>query len=200
MKSYYMKIEKVTLKSIKKAIEILQSGGTVVYPTETAYGLGCDSTNQRASQKIFKIKKRSKEKQMPVICAHKTMVAQFFKVNKIVQELALKYWPGPFTIIMESGIRNQELGERAVRVSSNNVARTLSRGLGKPIISTSANISGEAPAYNIKEVIKSFARKKYIPDLILDAGKLPKRPPSTIVKIIQNGEIVVIREGEIRIN
>ena len=193
MKSYYMKIEKVTLKSIKKAIEILQSGGTVVYPTETAYGLGCDSTNQRASQKIFKIKKRSKEKQMPVICAHKTMVAQFFKVNKIVQELALKYWPGPFTVVL-----NTKTDEVAVRVSSNNVARALSRGLGKPIISTSANISGEAPAYNIKEVIKSFARKKYRPDLILDAGKLPKRSPSTIVKI-NDKKIIILREGEIKI-
>ena len=188
-----MKIEKVTLKSIKKAIEILQSGGTVVYPTETAYGLGCDSTNQRASQKIFKIKKRSKEKQMPVICAHKTMVAQFFKVNKIVQELALKYWPGPFTVVL-----NTKTDEVAVRVSSNNVARALSRGLGKPIISTSANISGEAPAYNIKEVIKSFARKKYRPDLILDAGKLPKRSPSTIVKI-NDKKIIILREGEIKI-
>ena len=95
-------------------------------------------------------------------------------------------------------VLNTKTDEVAVRVSSNNVARALSRGLGKPIISTSANISGEAPAYNIKEVIKSFARKKYRPDLILDAGKLPKRSPSTIVKI-NDKKIIILREGEIKI-
>lgn len=201
----FMKVIKITKQSIAKAVEILKRGGTVVYPTETAYALGCDAANARAAAKIFKIKNRPKEKGLPMICATKKMASDFFKFGKIERKLAKKYWPGPLTMILPSAISHQL---SAVRVSSNKVARAISRGLGRPIISTSANISGKGAVYDSKKIIAEFAKEKYQPastcakrgepDLALDAGKLPPREPSTIVKI-ENTKIIILRQGKIRI-
>ncbi|MBU1179665.1 threonylcarbamoyl-AMP synthase [Patescibacteria group bacterium] len=195
-----MKILKISKSSIKEAVDILRRGGTVVYPTETSYGLGCDWENKRATAKIVKIKQRPKEKKFAVICANKAMAARFFKFGKLEQQLATEYWPGPLTIILSThySLLTTNSISVAVRVSSNDIARALSRGLGKPIVSTSANISGAAAIYDSEKIIKSFARRKYRPDLILDAGRLPERKHSTIVEVTKNGKINILREGEIK--
>lgn len=184
-----MNIEKINKKSIEVAIKILRAGGTIVYPTETAYALGCDATNKKAMAKIFKIKNRSKDKKLPVICATKRMAADLFKFGKMERKLAKKYWPGPLTIVLPAA---------AVRVSLNKIARAISRGLRRPIISTSANLSGQKTLYDIKEIIREFKNKKYQPDLVLDGGKLPHRLPSTIIKI-ENEKIITLRQGEVKI-
>lgn len=210
-----MEILKITKQSIKEAVRILREGGVVVYPTETAYAIGCDWASKPARARIFKIKKRPLEKDLPVICAHKAMAARFFKFNKLERKLAAEYWHGPLTMVLERkeasmGILStfltcgatQKSGqdahgrEVAVRVSSDEVARALSRGLGAPIISTSANISGKSNPYDVKTIIKSFSRSKFKPDLILDAGVLPLRKPSTIIRV-EDGKVEVLREGEI---
>ncbi|PIR66760.1 MAG: threonylcarbamoyl-AMP synthase [Parcubacteria group bacterium CG10_big_fil_rev_8_21_14_0_10_36_14] len=183
-----MQIEKINKQSIKKAIEILKSGGAVVYPTETSYGLGCDWQNKKAIQKIVKIKQRPKDKKFAVICAYKAMAARFFKFGKLARQLAIEYWPGPLAIVLDG---------TAVRVSSNDIARALSRGLKKPIVSTSANISGQGDPYDLKTIIKSFEKQRYQPDLVLDAGRLPLRKSSTIIKI-EGGRIITLRQGKIK--
>ncbi len=212
-----MKVVEITKQSIKEAVEILRRGGTVIYPTETAYALGCDATNASAAAKIFKIKNRPKDKNLPVICATKKMAQNFFKLGKIEKELAKKYWPGSLTMVLFSrhceesatrqsrccndGIATPSEGlamtadSVAVRVSPNKITRALSQGLSRPIISTSANISGKKTLYGIKEIIREFANKKNQPDLILDAGKLPVCKPSTIIKI-ENNKIIILRQGE----
>jgi len=195
-----MRIEKIAPESITKAVAILKHGGVVVYPTETAYALGCDATNGKAIAKIFKIKNRPKEKGLPVICATKRMASDFFKFGKIERKLAKKYWPGPLTMVLKksSKFKVQSLKFIAVRVSPNKVACAISRGLKRPIVSTSANISGAAAIYNSADIIKNFSEKKYQPDLILDAGKIPVRRPSTIIKI-ENNKVIILRQGEVRI-
>jgi len=200
-----MIIEKVNKKSIKEAIDILVHGGIVVFPTETSYGIGCDATNKKVIEKIFKIKQRSKLKNLPVICGTKKMVGDFFQVSKKEQELAKKYWPGPLSIVLSLrgladlvGIRGNPMDNVPVRVSSNKVAQLLSKGLKKPITATSANISGEEPFYNAQDIFNSFKNKKYKPDLILDAGKIFKKKPSTIVELIDD-KIFVIRQGDLNI-
>ncbi|MBU4421606.1 threonylcarbamoyl-AMP synthase [Candidatus Parcubacteria bacterium] len=206
-----MRVLSINKKNIAEAVKILKDGGTVVYPTETSYGLGCDWENSRAIAKIAKIKQRPKEKKFAVICANKAMTARFFKFGKLEKQLATEYWPGPLGIVLSCLTKGRIAMPRkpcnpplcqvevAVRVSSNDIARALSRGLKKPIISTSANISGKGDPYDIKTIIKSFENQKYQPDLILDAGRLPLRKSSTIIKITKNGKIEILREGEIRI-
>ncbi len=198
-----MQVKKITPESIKKAVEILKAGGVVAYPTETAYALGCDATNERGKKRIFKIKNRPKEKNLPVICATKKMAFDFFKFGKTERKFAKKYWPGALTMILSPSLilplnKGEEGGGAAVRVSSNKIARALSRGIGRPIISTSANVSGKKTLYDVKEIINEFANKKNQPDLILDAGKLPMRKPSTIIKIV-NEKIIILRQGEVKI-
>lgn len=202
-----MQVEKIMQKSIDNAVEIMRRGGTVVYPTETAYALGVDATNPRAVAKIFKIKNRPADKNLPAICHTKKQVEQFFELPALGWKLWLKYWPKPVSIILERKSpslilplnKGEEGGGTPVRISSNKTARDLARKLNRPITATSANISGLGAIYDAKEIIEEFEGKKYQPDMILDGGKLPKRPPSTIVKIIGD-KIEIIRRGEVEIN
>ncbi|MFA5133895.1 MAG: L-threonylcarbamoyladenylate synthase [Patescibacteria group bacterium] len=190
-----MTIMKINKSSILEAVAILKRGGIVVYPTETAYALGADATNEKSITRIFKIKNRPKEKNLPVICHTKKQVEKFFELPAFGWKLWLKFYPKPLSIILK--YKNKNL-EAPVRISSCKTARDLARKSGRPITATSANISGGETIYDSKDLIVEFSGKKYQPDLILDAGKLAKRPVSTIIKL--NGEkIEVLRRGEVKI-
>lgn len=193
----FMKILKVTKQSLAEAVSIMKNGGAVIYPTETAYALGCDAMSKRAMKKIFQIKKRPKSKGLPVICATKKQVEKFFIMPGMAWMIWKKHWPRPVSVVLETRDRGQGARQVPVRISSNKIARELARKLERPIVSTSANISGAGAIYDSKKIIESFARRKYRPDLVLDAGRLPERKPSTIVKISESGKIEILRHGEI---
>ncbi|MBI2098866.1 threonylcarbamoyl-AMP synthase [Candidatus Uhrbacteria bacterium] len=187
---------------IAKAILILRKGGVVAIPTETAYGLAADSMNPSAVKKIFLIKGRSKTKPLPLIAASLKMVKKFFYLSKIEEKLARDFWPGPLTMLLKSKrkfppalIRGKK--KIAVRVSSSPVAAEISARLGRPITSTSANLSGRNELYSAAAVAAEFKNKKAKPDMILDGGRLPRRKPSTIIEF-QNGRIIILRKGQIK--
>ncbi len=203
---------KITKKSIIYSAKIVKNGGVIIYPTDTAYALGADPHNKKAVARIYKIKGRFKSKPLPVIAASLSMVRRFFKLNNHELELVKKYWPGPLSLILEFRIKNYELRKLhsnilqnvgmtslAVRVPDEPTARRLSKLLGGPIVSTSANISGAGECYSAQEVYQQFKNKKYQPDLILDGGKLLRRQPSTIIKVGKKGKILVLRKGPIKI-
>lgn len=181
--------------NIKEAVQILKRGGTVVFPTETAYGLAADATNKKAVKHIFKLKERPLEKSLPWIAASLSMTKKYVTFSPPALKLVKKYWPGPLTIVLP---RKKGRGTVALRVSGNIIAQKLSADLKKPIISTSANISGEPTCYSAEEVEKQFAKKSLQPDLLLDGGILKKNKPSTIIKIEKN-KIVVLRQGAVKI-
>jgi L-threonylcarbamoyladenylate synthase len=213
-----MRILKITKRSIAEAVEVLKAGGTVVYPTETAYALGADITDAKAIAKIFKIKNRPSEKNLPAICATKKQAQEFFEMPVAAWRIWKKYFPKPVSIVMarkspltplcKGGKRLKPLsfakggGEGfcfiPVRISSNKVARGLARGLGRPVAATSANISGQSAIYNMEDIIAAFSKRKHRPDIVLDAGVIPRRLPSTIIKIT-DGKIEVLRQGEAKI-
>ena len=193
----------------KKEIKtLLLSGGLIVYPTETAYGLGGDAFNKDVINKVRRLKKRNKQKPLPVICGS-VIIAQTIAIfNNSAKDLAKKFWPGPLTLVLP--VQHSHTGEYesaislltstqktiALRVSSNTIARELSRLIKAPIISTSANLSGQGECYSVFCVLKQLGRNK--PDLIIDAGRLPKKPPSTIVdctvkppKVLRQGGIAI---------
>lgn len=197
-----MRILKTGPGSSKIAVSLLKEGGVIVYPTDTAYALGCDAANKKAVKKIYKIKNRPAGKPLPVIAGSLNLAKKFFRFSKKELQLAKKYWPGPLSLVLRIrdsgfGIGNSKL-RIVVRVPDNKIARSLSSKLSRPIISTSANISGMGECYSIKEVLKQFKGKKHQPDLILDAGKLKKRKPSTIIRIVNN-KVEVLRKGPIKI-
>jgi len=183
------------IKTVKIAVKIMKSGGLIIYPTETCYGIGCDATNTKAVKKIYKIKKREKKRDMTILVSSKRMIKKYVKITKKIEKLMKNFMPGPLTIIAKRR-KNNFLANKgntiAFRISSNKLATNLVKNLKKPIISTSANISKERPIYNIKKIIKIFDKKV---DMIIDLGNLKKVKPSTIIDMSNNENI--IRRGPI---
>lgn len=198
--TYFTKIDpkRPSKAALAKAVAALADGGLVVFPTETAYGLACDAQDASAVRRIYKVKARDPKKPLPLIAGTKTMVRRAGHLNPMSRHLASGFWPGPLTLVIPGipgypkGVANTD-GEIAVRVSSDPVATALSKGLGNPIVATSANRSGKGPHYDIPSVIEDLGD---MPDIVLDAGKLRKKAPSTIIRC---GEVEceVLREGPV---
>jgi L-threonylcarbamoyladenylate synthase len=200
---------------LKQIIEVLKKGGVVAVPTETVYGFSCDLSNQKAVEKIYQIKGREFNKPLLLIADEQKTVAKYFKLNKLEKELMKKYWPGALTIILilkDENIKTLKINnlflalsllkrggkDIGVRVSGNKIMREIAKTCGGFITSTSANRTGEKECLSGRAVYRQFKNRKYQPDLILDAGKLKIKKPSTIVKV-EGKEIKILRQGEIKI-
>lgn len=187
-------------KALAKAVAIIKSGGTVVFPTETAYALGCDATSKKAIANIFLIKNRPVEKSLPIIVASVEMARQYAVWNDLAGQLAKKWWPGPLTLLVKARKKLPMAApdnSLAMRVPSLLFTRELSKKAGVPLVSTSANASGGKTRYSIAGIVNDFS-DQHLPDLIIDAGRLPRRKPSTIVDG-RGVDPVVVRQGSIHI-
>lgn len=190
--------EQPLVTDIKKVVAHLKRGGIAVYPTETSYGFGVDATNAAAVRRLFYLKGRKTSKSFPVIVGDMKQAEGVVKFSEKARMLAKKFWPGPLTLVLPckaqtvfaKGVTHR--GMLAVRVSSHPIARSLARGLGKPLVATSANRAGQPACYSIRVLKKQFSSLKDV--LIIDEGRLPKRIASTVV---QDG--MVLRHGAIRI-
>lgn len=183
---------------LKDAAGVLKSGGLVVYPTETAYALGCDPKNPKAVKRLFSVKGRDASKPLPMIAATPAMAKRFLKLDRYAAALASSFWPGPLTLVASAAARlapgaASKRGDLAVRVSPHPVAAALAKALGRPVVSTSANRSGTATSYDVPSVLAGLGT---LPDLVLDAGVLNKAPVSTIVRP-SGGVMEILRDGPI---
>lgn len=194
---FVIKYKKNRKASIETAAEILRSGGVIVYPTETAYGLGCDARNTKAVRRIYEIKGRPAQKAIPIIVASAAMAQKYLVLDKRARKLIKTFMPGPLTLVVRKKRKQlpDTLSKRTVafRISSNRFARELAKACGCPITSTSANPSGANPIYSAAKIMKLFAGKV---DLIIDAGNLKRIRPSTIVDL-SGKEPRLLREGPI---
>lgn len=187
-------------EAIHTAINILTGGGIVAYPTETFYGMGVKYNTEPALRKLYELKKRPKEKAMPLIIGKAEELYMLTdSVNTTAKGLIDKYWPGPLTILFHARQGLSEYivsGNRvAVRVPGNSFALKLAMASGFPITATSANISGMPPADSAGVVFNYFDDKV---DLIIDGGRTKGGLPSTIVDVTGNS-IEIIRKGIIDI-
>lgn len=187
---------------LDEAVEFLKKGKILVFPTETSYGLGCDATNQNAVNKIFKIKDRTEDKPLLVAVSSVAMAKKYLVWNNTVDNLAKQFWPGSLTVIgqgqgLAKGVVAAD-GTIAVRVTAFSTLREMAEKLGRPVVATSANLSGAGDVYSAADALKMFAEQENQPDIILDGGELPRRPPTTIVSVVNN-EIKIIRQGELKI-
>lgn len=185
-------------KEIKNAIGILRSGGTILYPTDTVWGIGCDACNIDAVEKIFNIKQRDQYKSMVVMVCNETMINRYVKeVPEVAWEL-LESADEPLTIIYPAGrmLANNliaEDGSVGVRLVKDEFCNTLIHKFGKPLVSTSANISGESSPSSFIEIKSEILNKvDYIVNL--RQTEINNTKPSTIIKIALNGEIKIIRK------
>ncbi len=194
---------------LESAYGVLHKGGTLIYPTETCYGLGCDSRNESAVEAVFRIKERDPGKPVLIIASSVAMLREYVEWNEVIDRLAETYWPGPLTIVssarqgspfvLAGGVIGSD-DSVAFRVTSHPLAARLSEELGAPIVSTSANISTHANPYDMKYMLATFEGRASVPDLIIDAGSLPHHSPSTIVKVSPDGSLEILRHGEIILN
>lgn len=190
-------------KAIQDAVDIMKRGGVIVYPTDTAYGLGCDPLNPDALKSIYAIKQRNTAQPLPVIAANAAMVKEWCEWTEDARALAKQYWPGPLTLVLHTTrpLPRELTGWRttlAIRVPAHEVAKALSRRLGRPIVSTSANISGAKELFDPESVIKIFSNAEKQPNLFLDDGPLAQSKPSTIIDLTK-GAPYILRRGAVDI-
>ncbi len=186
------------LKSeIEKTLAVLKRGGLILYPTDTVWGIGCDSSNPEAIDKIYKLKQREDSKSM--IC----LVHDFKMLNQFVEEIPevaydiLKYADKPTTIIYDDPIRvSQNIiapdNSLAIRIVNDTFAKTLVRKFRRPIISTSANVSGQKTPMTFKQISPEILEGV---DYVVDFERNKKsHNPSAIIKLTMDGRVKIIRE------
>jgi L-threonylcarbamoyladenylate synthase len=194
--------EAVDEGALAEAAAVLRAGGVVAFPTETSYGLAADPRSSAAVRRIFAIKGRPETKPLPLIAADVAAVRRAFAIPHALRSLAA-CWPAPLTLILPRHLGQRLpalLGRRdgAVRVPDHAWARALAAACDGLVTATSANVSGAPNLYSGTAVRRTFAGRPVQPDLILDAGRLPPRQPSTIVAM-RRGQPVVLRQGEYRL-
>jgi L-threonylcarbamoyladenylate synthase len=171
---------------IKKAAKILNSGGVVAFPTEPVYGIGAVLDHKKAVERIFKIKKRAKNKPLQVLVSSFEQAKELGKFTERSLEFARNSWPGPFTLVIYKTRRVPKIvtggsPKVGIRMPDHEVVLELIKKCG-PIVASSANKSGEKPALNAKEV------KKCLPDIdyVIAGGSAKLGKASAVVDVSHN--------------
>jgi L-threonylcarbamoyladenylate synthase len=170
-------------QSLESAVDALQRGLVVIFPTDTVYALAVDPYNASAVSRLFEIKRRDRGKPIPLIASDMHQVEELFVIQSATQKLASVFWPGPLTLLVDAPPAlhprvDGGTGKVGVRVPNHPIARELARRLGRPITATSANISGETPLSDPTDIETHLSD---CVDLILDVGPLSCPTVSTIV-------------------
>ncbi|MDE5418410.1 threonylcarbamoyl-AMP synthase [Labilibaculum sp. DW002] len=182
---------------IKKALEVLKSGGIILYPTDTIWGIGCDATNAEAVKRVYEIKQREDSKSMLVLMENPNRISSYVDdVPEIALDL-LEVTNKPTTIIY-SGAKNlannliNSDGSIGIRITDENFTQQLIQRFRKPIVSTSANISGEPSPANFDEIDEEI---KEAVDYIVEYRQddLSENKASSIIKLGLGGEIDILR-------
>jgi len=182
---------------IAKAVNTLKKGGVIAYPTETFYGLGVDGGDEKAIEKIFRIKGRNFKNPVSVIIGDDRDIIHLAEdVPEISRKLMKIFWPGALTIVFKASSHVSHLltagtGKIGVRVSSHPITAALSKAFAHPITATSANVSGVMECTNAAEVIQCIGDRV---DLVIDGGQTPGIMGSTIIDVTTSPP-VILRAG-----
>lgn len=185
---------------IKEIIDVLNNDGLIIFPTDTVYGIACNSYSDTAIKKLFSAKRRNLDKPISVLTDSISKIDMMVdSINNKERELMDKYFPGNLTIIFNkkehvSNILTSNNSTIGVRIPDNEIALKILSSYPYPLATTSANISGENNGTEISDFIDHF---KNTVDIIIDGGKTTDIP-STIVRV-ENSEIKVLREGSLKV-
>ena len=172
--------------AIQEAISVLKQGGTIIYPTDTVYGIGCNALDEFAVRRVFQIKQRS-SRPLLILARNMKWVQELVYLTPKQVQIAEKFWPGKFTLVLPKKdiipyVVTTGLPSVGIRVPDFKFTDELLAQFGYPLVSTSANLSGEEATGDINKVIKSFSREGIQrPDLVIDAGVLPPSNTSVII-------------------
>lgn len=178
---------------IEKARKVIEKGGTVIFPTETAYGIAADATREEAVEKVYELKKRPRGKGLTVIVKSLEQAEKYADFSEDEKKIVEEFMPGPLTLIVEKkeNVPDNLNEQFAFRISSSETARKLAENT--PITATSANISGKETSYSVEDISDELKDKA---DYIIDAGELDEGPTSTIAEL--KDDLVIHREGPIK--
>ena len=192
---------------LNEALEVLRGGGVILYPTDTVWGIGCDATNPAAVQKVFDIKHRDDSKSLVLLASDLDMVARYVRQVPSMAVDLVEVNDAPMTIIYPEGLVSAEGkpdrfhlaprtvaedGSVGIRIPMMEFCRDLAFKLGRPLVSTSANISGEPTPASFREVSEAIrSAVDYIVSPFLEKSSTGKA--SQIIKVGYGGEVAVIR-------
>lgn len=191
-------------KNIQKAIEILKEGGIVIFPTDTAFGIGCRIDNEKAIERLFDIRKRPRNQPVSVLVDSIEMAQDYLLPisEEVQQKLIKKYWPGALTIILQSRIDKVSNLVRGggnnlgVRMPNNKITLSLIKGAGVPILGPSANFHGERTPYQIKDLNPKLIK---LVDYVITSQDKSGEKASTVIDCSKK-PWQILRKGAVRIN
>lgn len=185
-------------EAVNKALEVLQKGGIILYPTDTIWGIGCDATNEEAIQRIYGIKQREDSKSMLVLLHQASMLPGYIsEIPEVAWEL-LEVATDPMTIIYP-GAKNlarnlvSSDGSIGIRITTDEFCHALISRFRKPIVSTSANISGQPSPGNFSEIVPAITEQvDYV--VAWRQEEMDRARPSSIIKLGTGGRIEILRK------
>ena len=183
---------------IDEAADVMRHGGVVIYPTDTLYAIGCDALNNSAIQRVCDIKGiDSRKESLSVVCADLSQASEYARIGNAAFRVVKDYLPGPFTFILSVSPRLPKIfkgrKEVGIRVPENDIARSLARALGNPVLSTSITWDAEEPAEAVEpeSIALRYAGKA---DLMIDGGH-GDTVGSTVVRLTDIDNPEIVRQG-----
>lgn len=197
-----MQIIKENEANIAEIVKVLNSGGLVIFPSETVYGAAVDATNPKAVKKLSAYKQRPLGKPYSVMVANREMAEKVVVINETAENIYRNMLPGPITVVsrgrhlLAPGIES-ETGSLGVRIPNYPFLLSLISTFGKPLTATSANASYKKRPYKIDDVLKNISKKQMdLISLVIDAGELPRNEPSTVIDTTYD-DVTVLRQGQV---
>lgn len=180
---------------IKQVVECLQQGGVIIYPTDTTYGLGCDIFNRKGIKSIFQIKQRDQRKPFSFICNDLAEISNYAQVSNFAFKVMKRHLPGPFTFVLDAtkvvpdslSTKQKTVG---VRIPDNAICRAIVQELGHPLVTTSANHSGDDTPQDPSEIQEKMG---HLVDFVIDGG-ISMEEASTVISLLDD-QIEIIRLG-----
>ena len=188
----------VNSRFIDEAVDVIRSGGIVIYPTDTLYALGCDALNNKAVEKLCRLKGINPDKQLlSVVCASLSQAAEYAKIDNRAFAYLKEYLPGPFTFVLpaSSALPKVFKGRKTVgiRIPDNPITLALTEAAGGPLLSTSVAVDSDI--YNTVDPEAIAVAYNNMADLIIDGGESVAEG-STVVSLLDSASPGIIREGK----
>lgn len=189
-------------QDVKKAIQVLNKGGIVIFPTDTAFGIGCRIDDEKAIERLFKIRKRPAAQPMSVLVDTVKMAEEYVEhiPKEVIDKLVEPYWPGALTIVLKSKNQISKIVQGGgdtlgVRIPNHSITRELIRGIGVGLLGPSANFHGEKTPYSFEDLDQELVR---LVDYVMSGECLVKQSSTVIDCSVMPWKI--IREGAVPVS
>lgn len=192
-----IKLKKHNLHEVlDEAVLVLRSGGIIVHPSDTCYGIAADIFNEKAIKKVYNFKKRDIDKPINIIVKNIDDFKKYGGWNELISDFLSKEKMHSFVVRKTANVPkflNPEFNNLGIQIPRHCLSREMLIKMNGPLTATSANISGENSVYSVKELLAQTKESEVLPDLIIDAGEIPKNEPSKIIEIINSNKYKILR-------